>query len=355
MLLLVACGSASAQTHKPYDVIQLAPDVHALVWRETLVDPIEANVLIVINRDDVLLVDSSFLPSTAKRIVAEVKKLTQKPVRFVVNTHWHNDHVQGNGVYRDAWPGMQFISHARTREDALEYAFGDLENGRRQMHTGIETLQRWLKEGKDDAGKPIDAERRKRIEIAIPMRQQMIDELAGLPTVAPTITFEDRLVLHLGERRIEVLYLGLGNTRGDAVVFLPQERIVATGDLVVHPEPFGFGSYYKPWIDTLARLAALDADIFVPGHGPVMRDRSYIETLRALLRDLTQQVDAAVAKGLSLEDTKKAVTLETWKPKLAGSDDRIKRAFDQFFVAPAVERAWKQATNAPGAFGQKIE
>ena len=172
--------------------------------------------------------------------------------------------------------------------------------------------------------------------------------------MVPDLTFEDRLVLHQGARRIEIIHPGLGNTRGDVVVFLPAERIVATGDLVVHPEPFGFGSYYSEWIDTLGRIAALEADTFVPGHGPVMRDRAYITQLQDLLRALTAEVDAAVKKGLALEETKKAVTLDEWKKKFAGEDEGIARAFDAFFVTPAVERAWKQATGAPDALDQGV-
>ena len=351
LLLTLGAWDASAAT-KAFDLQTLAEGVHAMVWKEPLTDPIEGNVLIIINEQDVLIVDSPFLPSTARRIVAEVRKLTPKPVKYVVNTHWHNDHVQGNDVYREAWPGVQFISHTETRQDAIDYAFGQIPKGRESAAQAITTMRGWLETGQDTAGKEIDPDRRLRITNYITFLEGMVEETASIETVASDITFDEQLTLFRGSRRIDLVHLGLGNTRGDIVVLLPKERIVATGDLVVHPEPFGFGSYYKEWIETLGRLAALEVDTFLPGHGPVMRDRSYIETLQALLRTLTTEVDAAVAEGLSLDETKKVVTLDEWKKKLAGDDAAVRRAFEQFFIAPAVERAWKQATKASDGFGQ---
>jgi cyclase len=349
LLTLILCTSLEAQSKKELDVTRLADGVYGLTWRAPLVDPIEANVLVIVNESDVVLVDSSFLPSTARRIVGEVKKVTPKPVRYVINTHWHNDHVQGNVAYREAWPAVEFISHRHTRQDAIDYAWGQIPKGLKQAEESRERLKRWLTNGKDDDGNPIDEKRRARIEAVLPVVQMMIDETSNLPVVAPDITFEESFVIHRGERTIEARYLGLGNTRGDVVVLLPKERLVATGDLVVRPEPFGFGSYYKEWIDTLGKLAAFDVDQFFPGHGEVMKDRTYIETLQGLLRSLTTEVDAAVASGATLEETKKRVTLEEWKKKLAGEDAAIARSFDAFFISPAVERAWKQAKNEPGS------
>ena len=133
----------------------------------------------------------------------------------------------------------------------------------------------------------------------------------------------------------------------DIVVFLPKERIVATGDLLVAPVPFAFGSYYEEWAHTLARVDSLPADIVFPGHGPVMRDRNYLHDVQGLLRALVAEVGAAVADSTSLVDTQKQVTLPEWKQKFTSGEDAKQRAFDSFFLAPAVERAWRQARGEP--------
>ena len=91
------------------------------------------------------------------------------------------------------------------------------------------------------------------------------------------MTVADSLVLHRGGRDIEVKFLGRGHTSGDLVVYLPKERIVATGDLVVHPIPFGGSSYLQEWAGTLRKLKLLDATTIVPGHGEILSDWSYVD------------------------------------------------------------------------------
>jgi cyclase len=347
LLLLFASSLHGALPEKTFDVVEVAQGVHGVIWREPLQDPVEGNVLIIINEADVVLVDAPVMPGSAQRVVAAVRKLTTKPVRYVVNTHWHNDHVQSNDVYRDAWPGAEFISHHNTRTDAIEQAFGTIPKVRTQYTETIARLQRWKAAGKDDSGKPVDEARKGRIDNVVELLQHFLDETTNVRMVAPDVTLDRSLILHRGTRTIEVRHLGRGNTRGDVVVFLPKERIVATGDLVVNPTPFAFGSYYKEWIDTLGTLAELEVDAFFPGHGPVQRDRTYIEQLRGLLRTLTEQVGAAVAKGATLEETQKQVTLAEWQKVFAGTDETKNRAFEAFFVKPAVERAWRQAKGEP--------
>lgn len=321
-----------------FTVNHLAPGVYGLVWPEA-VNP-EPNVLIVVNEDDVVVVDSSMFPSTAKAIIGEIRKLTPKPVRYVVNTHWHDDHVFGNFVYREAWPNVEFIAHADTKTDAAEQAFGaipqDLVNNR-------ELLAKYREMLKGD----LTPERRNRVENVVSQFEQYDREIPRVRMQLPDVTFTDRLVLERGSRTIELRYLGRGNTRGDIVVFLPKEKIVATGDLVVAPVPFGIGSYYHEWSDTLGRLAALDAGTFFLSHGQPLHDTSYIAQLRELLDSMTSQVDAAVAAGKSLEEIQSSVTLADWKKRFAGDDEALQRAFDAYFVQPAVEREVHLAKHEP--------
>ena len=119
--LLVASGVSGAQPPSPseYEVVKLAEGVYGFMWKAVPISP-EPNVLIVVNDDDVLVVDADMFPSSAKTIVQEIRKLTPKPVRYLVNTHWHDDHVFGNATFKDAWPGVHVIGHMNTRIDAAD-------------------------------------------------------------------------------------------------------------------------------------------------------------------------------------------------------------------------------------------
>lgn len=344
VLALLLAGSAIAQA-PGHEVRKLADGVYAFVW---LPQPhSEPNSLIIVNDQDVVVVDACMLPSSARLVASEIRKLTPNPVRYVVNTHWHDDHVFGNFVYRELWPSVEFIAHPNTRIDAEKQGFAQIPQDLKDNAQTLETYRKILKEGKRPDGSIVDDAARKRGERTVWMLEQYDKEIASVKTMLPTLLVDDALVLHRGARTIEVRYLGLGNTRGDLVVWLPNEKIVATGDLVVWPTPYGFGSYYSDWDDTLEKLVQLGATTLFLGHGGIQHDYTYVRTLQALMRDTVSRVATEVAKGASLEDVQKNVTLADWKEKLAGDDVPRQRMFDAFWVKPAVERAYRQAKGEP--------
>jgi cyclase len=175
------------------------------------------------------------------------------------------------------------------------------------------------------------------IQAAAPEFAKVINPLSNL-------TFDRNLTLHLGGRDVEVKWLGRGNTAGDAIVWVPDSKTLLTGDTVVYPTPYGIGSYFSEWPAVLQKMIDMKATAIVPGHGPVMHDYAYFEQLKQLFAALTAQVKAAVAKGMSLEDTRKAVTLADFSQRFAGNDRFRKRAFQDFFVYPGVTRAYEEAT-----------
>jgi cyclase len=348
VLLLCASSSRAGQVSgKSYDIVKLADGVFGFVWSEPLRDPIEGNSLFIINDSDVVVVDTGILPGSARAMVAELEKLTDKPVRYVINTHWHDDHVNGNQVYQDRWPGVEFIAQRNTRTDVIDRVINERDSILAGMQPVLDKYQRWADTGLDDEGKPLVEKRRNRAREIADLYRMCIPEFETLRPVPPTLTFDDSLVIHRGRRIIKICCLGRGNTRGDTVILLPKERIAATGDLMVYPIPFGIGSYYKEWIETLARVDSLDVDTMFFGHGPPQHDRAFLHAVQDLLRGLTVEVDKAVASGATLEETQARVTLSDWKERFAQGDEGRARAFDAFFVQPAVERAWRQARGEP--------
>jgi glyoxylase-like metal-dependent hydrolase (beta-lactamase superfamily II) len=161
--------------------------------------------------------------------------------------------------------------------------------------------------------------------------------------VLPTLLVADSLILRRGERTIAIRYLGRGNTRGDLTVWLPREQVLVTGDLLVNPVPYSFGSHLGEWVATLGKLRALPARVIVPGHGTIQRDWSYFDQFVELLNATRRQAADAVRQGLDLEATRKAVDLAALRERFVQGDVRRGRAFDAFFTAPAVERAWLEA------------
>jgi cyclase len=340
-------GPASLARQEPgFERTEVAPGVHAFVFDNGLGQGagVDGTALVIINDDDVVVVDAQGTPATTRRIIAEIRKLTSRPVKVVVNTHWHGDHWLGNQAYQAAYPGVEFVAHANTVIDAQAQELPGLDTWRRTNLPAMiaDYEQRYAKGIRRDGSPytPRDSARVRTLIASLKWAKPALDEITP---VLPTRTITDSLVLRRGERTIVIQYLGRGNTRGDLSVWLPREGVLATGDLLVNPAPYSFGSFLGEWMATLGRLHALPARVIVPGHGAIQRDWAYLDLFLELLGSTLTQAKAAVARGADLEATRKSVDLSALRARFVRGDSAIAAAFDAFYVTPAVERAWLEA------------
>ncbi len=340
ILALAVSSDVAAQTN-PYKVLKLADGVHAVV---RLIPPdgvADSNVLVVINEADVVVVDSNILPSSAREVVAEIKKLTPKPVRYLINTHWHSDHHYGNQVYREAYPGVEFIQHAATRDLIIKDDMPSLERNLTTEYPAIiARYQNALRTGRTSRGDSVTATMRADFQASLGVYELFLKDMKDTRPIPGTLIVSDSLVLHRGERSIVVKYLGRGNTAGDLVVHLPKERILATGDLVVHPVPYAFGSHLGDWPGTLRKLKTLDASTILPGHGDIQSNWNYVDQLIPLIESTWDQVKQAVATGADLDATRKAVNLDRFRGAFGG--EALRASFDYTFVGAGIEAAFKE-------------
>jgi glyoxylase-like metal-dependent hydrolase (beta-lactamase superfamily II) len=342
--LAAAPRPAVAQPKVPtFQRTQLAEGVHALVFDNPLGPAVDGTALVVINDADVLVVDTQNTAETARTVIAEIRRLTSRPVRYVVNTHWHGDHHVGNQAYEEAFPGVEFIAHPNTRRDIETQSNPGMARFRERVPQMITDTRQRLAGGTRRDGTPLSAEERGELEATASLLEWLSRDAQRYRPVLPTITVDRELVLHRGSRTIEIRYLGRGNTRGDLVVVLPAERIVATGDLLVNPVPYSFGSYLGEWAETLRAVRALPVDVIVPGHGAIQRDRAYLDQVVALLERTLAQAKQAVARGLDLEGTRAAVNLDSLRLRFTNGDRAREAAFAAYFATPAVERAFREA------------
>lgn len=321
------------------DIIPVADGVYAAIGRPGVF----SNAAIIINRDDVLVVDSHLRPSWAQDLIREIKKLTDKPVRYVVNTHWHPDHVQGNQAYVNVFgPTVEYLAQHTAREDMIHKGIPSIQESLKEIPAEIAEDQKALVDGKDAKGNPLTAETRASIEKQIADDKTYLEELKTMQVTLPTITFERSLALHKPhDRTIQVLYFGKGHTRGDVVVFLPREKALVSGDLLTGGLPFMRDAYPLEWVATLEAVQKLDWDNCIPGHGGVQKGKEQIGNLIAFMKDLVAGVKGAVAKGKSLEDTKKSVDLSKHAPGFAvyKTKEQFQRAAES-----AIERCWKEVS-----------
>jgi cyclase len=304
----------------------------------------QGNTLVVIGENSVLVVDSCYLPSTAREDIAQIRQWTSKPVRYVLNTHWHQDHNYGNAAYAEAFPGVAIIAQTQTAKMMGLRLTAELA----EYKQGIAEYQRQYDTGKDESGQPISDVTKESLKAAIDGSGAVWLEFQNLKLRFPDVTFERELDIDLGGREVQLKFLGRGNTSGDAVAYLPKEKILAAGDLVDHPVPYLGGGFPAEQIETLKRLEDIDADTIVPGHGDVLKGKDYVQLeidfLTAVVRAIDQdiQVHGTGAKR-RLEEIRKSVeqniNLEAWRKKFAGDDPDSRDFFDSFSWPGVIDAA----------------
>lgn len=342
--LVAAWCAAATPADAPFEVQQVVPGVHVVLRKEPPGLWFDSNSVFVVGARDVVVVDTNVSPESARASLAELRRITDKPVRYVVNTHWHDDHLAGNQVYRDAFPGVQFVGQVRTREE-LSTTGADNRNQAKEGGPGFaRALRKRVEEGKSLTGAPLTDEERAAYLSDARLVERYVADLPGLDIVFPTVAVSDKLVIDDGSRTIEILHLGRGHTGADLVVHLPKERVAIVGDLVSWPVPLvGTTSHPADFASTLDRLLALEAATVVPGHGQVMKDDTYLRLVARLLASIRDQTAAAVAKGETLEQVLKSVDLSEFRRAIAGDSALRQFAFDNYVAGPGVAVAHREA------------
>lgn len=306
----------------------------------------QGNTTVVIGDNGVLVVDSCYLPSSAREDIAQIKQWTDKPVRWLINTHWHNDHVQGNNEYVKAFPGINIVGHHETQSQIAGYV-----SRYPSRFPRIEaTYRKYIEERKDGNGTALTDNDIADLKKALAGKDTVLVELKDNVIVPPNVSFDHDFNVDLGNRQVQVKHLGRGNTRGDVVVFLPKEKIVAAGDLLDSPVPYLGGGYPVEEIDTLKKLSALDPQIIVPGHGDVLRDKvlltNVIEFLQTVTDELSKQIYVVGNGPRNLDEVRKNVManldLNKWRDKLAGPNQADRDFFDSFSLAGVITAAYAE-------------
>lgn len=284
------------------------------------------NGAVVVNENDVLIVDSHMTPAAAWALRQELREITEKPIRYVVNTHFHFDHSHGNQIFG---PEVEIIAHSFTHQKLVS---GESRQGRAWESFVLPTPGR-IAAAEAELETLAGEERQKLAERIAGMKSYWAATESVVPT-PPTLTLDQRMVLHRGGREIQLLFSGRGHTGGDVVVFLPTERVLITGDLLTEGLPYMGDSFPVDWVETLEALKALDFDHVLPGHGKVFQGKEKLSHLQEYLRDLWIEASKARGRGQSAERAAQEIDLSHHAdhfPQIEGpgvSDHAVARIFE---------------------------
>lgn len=307
LLLMLAGAFALAMMARPvttqaraFNFNRIQDDVYHAVGTGALT--VGCNAAIVVSAADVLVVDTHITPAAAEALQQELKTITPKPIRYVVNTHYHFDHSHGNQTFG---PGVEIIGHDFTRASIVA---GDSMRGR-AYDFFVGGLPGQIAQLKQRIAAATDAGERTKLQQQLAVTENHLTNTKVVKPTPPTVTLSQSMTIHRGGREIRLLFLGRGHTAGDVVVYLPKERVLATGDLLTFSTSFLGDGYFTEWIDTLERVKGLEFDVVLPGHGEAFRGKDKIEHWQSYLRDFWSQAQKLHRAGVNVQDAAKQIDM----------------------------------------------
>ena len=299
-VLLVVAGWATASGAEPaYRLEKVADGVYCATSTQTAY--YVTNSVVIVGDESLLVVDSGASPNGARSLIQAIRTVSDRPIRYLVDTHFHFDHAFGNAAFG---ADTVVIAHETTR------ALLGPEALRGRTYRGfVDPLPSRVEQLRQQAGAEPAAEKRRDLAAQAEAIEAYVQELYTLTLVPPRLTFSERASVDLGNREVQLLFLGRGHTAGDVVVFLPRERILCSGDFFNGYIGYMGDAYVDEWADSLDRLARLDFETVIPGHGAPFTGKARIALVQACLRDLWRQAVDLRRAGVPADEAAPRVDL----------------------------------------------
>jgi len=299
-----ARAAGPAADAKLFDLEKAADGVYFAKARAQAM--INCNGAVFVRSKDVVVVDAHSKPSAAASLIAQIRReVTDKPVRYVVNTHMHWDHTQGDHAYRQTGHPVDFIATNATKQLMSELAVARMKESLDQIPPQIEKMRKRAETSASAGEKEFCAEQIRQLE-------QYQAEMKDYTLELPTITFDDSYLLRDAAFDLHLGFHGRAHTAGDVFVFCPQRRAIATGDASHGWVPNlgdGFPHAWPATIDTV--MKGTDFKYVLGGHGPMQSDRVVMTNQRNYIEELTGKVDEGKRDGLTVEEMQKRFTVQS--------------------------------------------
>jgi glyoxylase-like metal-dependent hydrolase (beta-lactamase superfamily II) len=287
----------------------------------------DCNSLIVEANEFVIIVDAQESRADVETIIDFVQNKIGKPVGYLINTHWHGDHTQGNSLYAETYgEALTIIGHATLLHDIPERAAAHHAERIEELTAQLPAARAQLESGTKLDGNKFTDEELKAQTARVARAEAWLVANANVIFTVPTESIDKPYSVEAG-RASFTLYPERGHTRGDLLAWFPRLGVLASGDLV-DEMPYSGHGYPGEWLAALGFIESLDFDVIVPGHGPVLHDRVLIGKLKSYFESLTGQVESLLANGKNLEQIRAETDLGSSRRSLAGDDPAAMRFFD---------------------------
>jgi len=289
-----------------FDIQKAAPGVYFAHARPQTM--INCNAAIFVRSKDVVVVDAHSKPSAAAAIIKQIRRqVTEKPVRYVINTHFHWDHTQGDNGYKQAIGKLDFIATSTTKDLIEKMASQRMKESADSVPPQIERMRKRAESAKSTAEKTFCEEQIRQMEA------YLADLKQNYEVVLPTITFDKSYLLADPAFDLHLEFHGRSHTAGDTFVYCPQQRAIATGDASHGWLPNIGDGYPRQWPGTIDDVAKMDFKYIMGGHGPMQSERAVMMSQRNYIEELTEKVEDGKKAGQGLDELQKRITVDSLK------------------------------------------
>jgi cyclase len=308
--------------------VQIADGIYQFITAPDGYVP-NGNSVVIVSEKDVLVFDTFTRPSTARTVLAEIRKITDKPVRYVVNSHHHPDHWSGNEIYAQAFPNLEIIATEESRQLMLNIAKAWPPLWKANLAKDQADLDTEISTGKESDGTQLTEEDRRRDDEEVRLERDFVAEGADVERTYPTLTYGDSLTLYHGGREFRFMSV-VGDADGTTVLYLPKEKILITGDVASYPIPY-FTPPLSQHAKSLRKLAQIDADVIIPGHGPAWHDKNFLNLEADLFESIVNQVVKAEQQGLvTVDEIQNAVDVESFRLQFTHDNKALNAKFRRY-------------------------
>ena len=300
MRAALARAQSAAAASNLFTIEKVTDGVYAALARPAAL--INSNAAIFENANDLVVMDTHSKPSAAASLIAQIRKeITPKPVRYVVNSHFHWDHMQGNTAYRQSFPRADFVATTTTRQ------LMDQE-GLKRLKASLAELPKGIEQNRQNLAKAKTAQEKNFYQKLVAEQEAYQKEVTKLSLELPTITVDKTMIIHDKAHSLHFAFCGRAHTAGDVVIFCPEKRVVATGDMIHGFLPYMADGYPREWPKTIDVVGRFAFNHIVPGHGPVHHDRIRINHMRNYIEELTVKVAEGKRTGKNVPELQASIT-----------------------------------------------
>jgi cyclase len=299
-------SAATPAEHDLFDLVKAAPGVYFAHARPQTM--INCNAAIFVRSKDVVVVDAHSKPSAASAIIRQIRRqVTEKPVRYIINTHFHWDHTQGDNGYKQTGDKVDLIATTMTKDLMEKNCVARMKESADSVPPGIEAMRRRAEKAKTAAEKAFCQEQIRQ------MQAYLADLKQNYELVLPTITFDKSYLLADPAFDLHLEFHGRSHTAGDTFVYCPQQRAIATGDASHGWLPNIGDGYPRAWPATIDEVSKADFKYILGGHGPMQSDRTIMTCQRNYIEELTEKVEAGKKAGQGIAELQKQLTVASLK------------------------------------------